>query len=113
MTNFAVCEPALRRHRDRKQRQVAAVELRQLDQHPQTLHRHHDRREHGALHTHREIHARRLVPRRIHVIDQVDAADEGDAPVDMADLPVQPPQPVQAELPWRHLRPVFHEAHAA
>ena len=58
----------------------------------------------------REIDARRLLPRRVHVVDDVDAADEGDLAVDVAELAVQPPQPVRAELPRRDLGAVLEQA---
>ena len=41
-----------------------------------------------------EIDARRLVARRVHVVDDVDAADERDAAVDVTELAVQPAQAV-------------------
>ena len=66
-----------------------------------------------ALDAQREIDARRLLSRRVHVVDDVDAADEGDPAVDVAELAVQPPQPVRAELPRRDLGPVLEQRDAA
>ena len=68
----------------RKQRDVGALQLRDLDDRPHALHRLHDRGEQRPAHADREIDARRLVPRRVHIVDHVDAADEGDVPVDVA-----------------------------
>ena len=113
ITNFAVCAPTrVARRGDGNSGTLAAPELDQLVDRPHPLHRAHDRRQHRSLDAHREVDARRLLPRRVHVVDDVDAADEGDAPVDVAELAVQPPQPVRAELPGRDLRPVHEQLDA-
>ena len=114
MTNLAVCAPArLARRGDGKSGTVGALELHELVERPDPLHRAHDRAEQRPLDAHREIDARRLVLGRVDVVDDVDAADERDAPVDVAQLAMQAPQAVRTELPWRHLRPVLEQRHAA
>ena len=50
--------------------------------------------------------------RRIHVVDDVDPADEGNFAVDVAKLAVQPSQAVRPELPGRDFRAVFHQLDA-
>ena len=44
------------------------------------------------LDPHRVVEARRNLARRVHVVDDVDAADKGDPRVDHRDLAVQPAQ---------------------
>ena len=51
--------------------------------------------------------------RRVHVVDDVDAADEGDCAVDVAELAMHAPQAVRAELPRRDFRTVLEQMHAA
>jgi hypothetical protein len=97
----------------REQRHFAALELHQLDQRPEPLHRLDDRNDHRAADAHREIQARRLLMRRVHVVDQVDAADERNPLVDVAELAVHSSQPMRAELPRRDLRPIFQQPHPA
>ena len=104
---------ALRHAVRRKQRHVGSFELRDFDDRPDTLHRLDDRHQQRALHADGEINPRRLVPRRMHVVDDVDAADEGDPAVDVAQLAMQAAQPMRAKLPRRDLRAVFHQLHAA
>ena len=100
---------ALRAPRRRKQRHLALLELHELVDRPDALHRAHDRDQQRALDAQREVDARRLLPRRVHVVDDVDAADEGDLAVDVAELAVQPPQPVRAEMPRPDLGPILEQ----
>ena len=115
ITNLAVCVPARATcDRLREQRHLAALELHELARAPTAAASSaRSGRSSGPVDAHREVEARRLLPRRVHVVDQVDAADERDAPVDVAELAVQPAQPVRAELPRRDLGPVLQEPHAA
>ena len=102
ITNFAVCAPSrCAAPQTRKQRHLALLELHELVDRPDPLHRAHDRDEQRALDAQREIDARRLLPGRVHVVDDVDAADEGDLAVDVAELAMQAPQPMRAEMPRR------------
>src|SRR5437867_467964 len=66
-----------------KQRHFAGPKLHQLHQRPHPLHCLCDRRQQHAFHTDREIDTWRLVPRRVHIVDDVDATDEGDLAVDL------------------------------
>ena len=103
--------PADSRHarRAREQRHVAALELDPFVDRPNALHRADDRSQHRAFDADREIDARWPLSRRVHVVDDVDAADKGDAPVHRAQLAMQAPEPVRAELPRRDLRPVLEQ----
>ncbi len=97
----------------REQRHFGGLELHELVDRPHPLHRVHDRRQQRALDAHGEIDARRLVPRRVHVVDDIDAADESHPAVHLAQLAVQPPQPMEAELPRRDFRTVLEQRDAA
>ena len=99
--------------RRREKGHFALLELDELVDRPDALHRADDRDEQRALDAQREIDARRLLAGRVHVVDDVDAADEGDVPVDVTQLAVQPAQPVRAELPRRDLGTVLQQPDAA
>src|SRR6185437_12276179 len=96
-----------------KQRQVRRAGPHQLHDSPYALHRLLDLWQQRTFDHDREVDSRRRLPRRVVVVDDVDTADEGDLAVDDAELPVQAPQPMRAELPGRDLRPVFLEVDAA
>ena len=105
---------ALRAPRRGKQRHVALLELHELVDRPHALHRAHDRdRAAGPRRGRAKSTRGGFWPRRVHVVDDVDAADERDPAVDVAELAVQPPQPVRAELPRRDLGTVLEQRDAA
>ena len=88
---YAVTRPMLR-----KQRDAEASQLRDLHDGPHALHRLHDRRQERAAQRDGEINARRLLPGRVHVVDDVDAAHECQFAVDVTELAMQPPQWLKA-----------------
>jgi hypothetical protein len=96
-----------------KQRHVGAAQLGHLDDRPHALHGVHDRGEQRSLDLHREVDARRLVARRMQVVDDVDASHECDASVDVTELAMQAAQPVGMEVPRRDVGAVAHEVDAS
>ena len=96
----------------RKERQLARAQLHELHQRPHALHGLRDQRQQRAFHADREIEPRRLLARRVHVVDDVDAADERDAAIDVDELAVQAAQPVRAELPGGDFGPVLEHLDA-
>ena len=85
--------------------------MRELDERPDALHRLHDRRQQRSTHADCEVDTGRRVTWRVHVVDDVDPANEGDAAVDMAEFAVQAPQAVRAKLPGGDLGPVLEKLH--
>src|SRR5262249_50439808 len=98
---------------DGKQRRIALLELDELVDRPDALHRAHDGNELRPFDPQREIDARRLLPRGDDVVDDVDAADERDPAVDVTQLAMQAAQPVPAERPRRDFGTILEEAYAA
>ena len=64
-----------------KQRYFAGAKLHELHQRPHPLHCLCNRRQQHAFDTNREIDAWRFVSGRVHIVDDVDAADKGDLAV--------------------------------
>jgi hypothetical protein len=98
--------------RGRKQRHFAVLELDQLVDRPDALHRADDRDQQRAFDAQREIDPWRLLAGGIHVVDDVDATHKGDVPVDVTELPMQPAQAVRAELPGRDLGTILQQLDA-
>jgi hypothetical protein len=71
-----------------------------------------DLAEHRAFDAHGVVVARTHVGRRIVVVDDIDAADESDAPVDDDKLAMQAPQAVALKVKAADFRAVEQRAHA-
>ena len=95
--------------RDRR-RQLAPLERGERDHGPQAAHPLLDLRHHRPGHAHRVVVAWRYLVRRVPVVDDVDAADEGDFAVDHRDLAVHAAQAAYRPPPQR--RPVCKHRHA-
>src|SRR5437773_2614428 len=98
----------VRRHRVADAR--AVLEPRHRDAVPQAHRGVLDRLEQRPLDPHRVVVARRDLPQGVHVVDDVDAADEGDAPVRHHDLAVHAPQAVAPQGKAPDLRAEHQEA---
>ena len=94
----ALAAPAVR-----KQRDVAVAGAYQLHERPHPLHSLCDRHHERPFDHDREVGARRRMAGGVGVIDDVDAADERHATVDLTQLAVQAPEAMRAKLPWRDL----------
>jgi len=65
-----------------------------------------------TLDPHRIVIARRRLVGRVEVVDDVDATDECDRPVDARNLAMHAPQPVAAQRPGTDVAPEYEQLHA-
>ena len=68
--------------------------------------------EQRALHAHGIVEARRHLLRGVHVVDDIDAADQRHPGVEDRNLAVQPAQTLAAQRPRRDIGTVLENAHA-